>query len=377
MQSTVRTHKSILTRLLTAAGIVLSLPNVYAQSAQFIIGADAKPDKSGVYHLQIDSFEKQQYSLKRVIDTQDPSYITLSEDGRTLFAVNEEANSGAFVFNYQNQQNGWQAVTSLTGLGDYPCHISYNEQSGLVSIANYVSPHTLLLDYNADNRKLTEVTRFKHSGNSGKSVHQRQEAPHPHWMGWSPDGKFLYAVDLGIDEVKQYQQKDGEWLVSTAAKLQAGDGPRHLAFHPTRNFAYLLNELSNTLVVYQQDLKSGALKQIQRVGTLQSDKPTNSAAIRLSSDGRFVYVSNRGENSIAVFKTQPNGKVEMIQSISTAGDWPRDFNFNLEENYLLVANLRSGNIEVFERNTKTGLLVHTDFSIPLATAKFIQPWVIK
>ncbi|WP_440904286.1 lactonase family protein [Catenovulum sp. SX2] len=348
---------------LTVTGAIVMQASA-AAADYFILGAD--PEKnSGVYQLTIDSYADKKYQIEQLIATQDPSYIAISNDYKALVAVNEEPNSGAFAYSYQ--AGNWSAAASIEGLGDYPCHISWNQNTNLVSVATYVSPNYSILDFDGKN--------FSLSGqiiNSGKGPHERQDAPHPHWMGWSPEGKFLYGVDLGTDSIFQFSPKNGVWMSTVAAKLQAGDGPRHLAFHPTKNYAYVLNELSNTLVAYQQSGVDGSLTQIQRINTLSTDKKSQAAAIRLSADGKFIYLTNRGENSIAVFKVLTSGKVELVQHISTNGNWPRDFNFSYDQAHLLVANRLSNNIAVYSRDKNTGKLTDLGFEIKAENVKFVQ-----
>ncbi|EWH12117.1 hypothetical protein DS2_00300 [Catenovulum agarivorans DS-2] len=350
------------TAIAASAAICLHAP---AQAADyFILGADSETE-SGVYQLTIESYTNKAYQLERLIATQDPSYIAMSSDYQSLFAVNEEANSGVFAFNYTNGH--WTKAGQIEGLGDYPCYVSWNGIRNQLAVATYVSPNYSVIDY-TDNQ-LSLSGQVIHSG---AGPHKRQEAPHPHWMGWSPEGQFLYGVDLGTDQILQFSQQNGQWNAKVAASLQAGDGPRHLAFHPTKNYAYVLNELSNTLVAYEQSVVDGSLTQIQRVNTLSTDKKSQAAAIRLSADGKFIYLTNRGENSIAVFKVLNSGEVQLVQHISTNGNWPRDFNFSYKQDYLLVANRKSDNLAVYSRDKDTGKLTDLAFDIKADNVKFVQ-----
>lgn len=360
----------ITTRLFTLALASSFIQSANAEILEFAVSSDDKGDKSGVYKVQIDT-TNQAYKVDQIIKTTDPSYIDIDSASQRIFAVNEEPNSGAFV--YRLNKDKWQLETQLMGLGDYPCHISFNSMTNMVSVATYVSPHVSLLEYKEN--KLNLVKTFKHQG---KGKLPRQDSPHPHWSGWSPEGKFLYSVDLGIDEIKHYyfDENSQAWASKTAVKLDAGDGPRHLAFHPYRNFAYLINEISNTLVVLEQDLLTGQLSVKQRLNTLDPNwtKHSQAAAIRLSDDGQYIYVANRGENSIAVFKIDQLGEAKHIQSISTGGNWPRDFNFSENQDYILVGNKKDHKLNLFTRDVKTGLLAATNISVPIKTPKFVEFW---
>ncbi|WAJ71223.1 lactonase family protein [Catenovulum adriaticum] len=353
--------------------------NLWAKPISFILNsvvADqslAHNEKSGVYQLTLQTDDLSAYQLDLLFAVENPSYLNVEPNGEIFVSVG--APKGGVVI-YKPSANTsdkeqYKLAAQLMELGNNACHVSYHPTEDLVSLAFYSSPFTKLLTYKSNTGQINELHQFTHEG---KSITSRQRKPHPHWSGWSPEGRFLYAVDLGTDEVKQYTKSNGQWKMQTAAKLDAGDGPRHLAFHPTHSKAYLLNELSNSLVVFEQDLTTGELNRVQKISTLKPDftEHSQAAAIRISADGRFVYVSNRGENTIAAFKVLQSGLVEHIQTISTGSDWPRDFNFSAEQDYLLVANTRGDQVNLFKRNSKTGRLTNTSMAYPIAAPKFVQ-----
>jgi len=346
-----------------------------AKPVSFIVNSNLQttqyPDNSepGIYKISFDTQTPSNYQLTRLIEIEQPSYMTVQADGKILVST---GNQSAGVAIYEPDEQGHYSLqTQLMDIGNNACHVSYNQAYGLISLAFYASPFTKLLQYNDLTQSLNEFQKFTHQG---QGVHPRQGEPHPHWSGWSPEGQFLYAVDLGIDEVKQYYQESGQWLSKTAAKLAPGDGPRHMAFHPTKHFVYLLNELSNTLVVYQQNLATGELTQLQKLSTLKPDfnEHSQAAAVRVSNDGRFVYASNRGEDTIAVFEVQASGQLKHIQSAESGDHWPRDFNFSADQDFILVANTRGDKLSLLKRDINTGLLTDTGIDYPIATPKFIS-----
>ena len=200
---------------------------------------------------------------------------------------------------------------------------------------------------------------------------ERQEGPHAHCTKFSKDGQWLYAVDLGIDKILKYPVEvttigDG----STAFQADPGDGPRHLIFHPTQKLAFLINELSSTVTSLKLDATTGDFVAISKVSTLPPhyDGENSCADIHVSNDGRFVYASNRGHNSIAVLAVNESGDLMRITNESVHGDWPRNFTLSpdIDNQFLIIANQKSNNIVVFERDLETGLPSYTGNEIQLS-----------
>ncbi|MCU4677266.1 lactonase family protein [Catenovulum sp. 2E275] len=368
-------RSGVLFKSLMAVVLSASVSNVNAKPIEFVVSSNVADktylnnQQSGVYQLTLDSTKPADYQLELLFANPSPSYLYVEKSGKILVSTGD-SQAGVAIYD-KNEQGQYQLLNQLMGLGNNACHISYNSAQNLISLAFYSSPFAKLVSYNAQTQDLSQLHQFTHTGSS---VTERQTEPHPHWSGWSPEGKFLYAIDLGIDEVKQYFYQNEQWNMRTAATLDAGDGPRHIAFHPTLNQVYLLNELSNTLVVFEQNLTSGKLARKQKVSTLSAGFKAHSqaSAIRISNDGRFVYVSNRGEDTIAVFKVLADGQVKHIQSATSGGHWPRDFNFSIDQDFILVANTRGDALSLLARDAQTGLLTDTGHTYPIATPKFVE-----
>lgn len=370
---------SIFIKLLSVLLVLMpvsAIANEQVNKVNFLVSSGKNLDSDGVYQITFPTnsqIKNENVIINRIIKTRDPSYLDFSQDRQTIFALGGTKKSGASVFNYKEGQ--WQQVGHVAGLGRSPCHISYNQAQQLVVVAPYMSAFVNLLKFNPVTNQLDLLKQFKHQG---QGSHPRQEMPHPHWADWSPLGEHLYGIDLGIDEVKHYFYDDAAqaWDIKTALKLQSEDGPRHLAFHRHQNIAFILNELSNTLVVAEYDIETGDMTVKQRLPTLKPGftEHSQAAAIRISKDNRFVYVSNRGENTIAGFEILPDGTVKHIQSISTEGDWPRDFNLSDSQSYLLVANTRSDQVALFYRDFVSGLLKYSGHTVDINRPKFVQGW---
>ena len=338
--------------------------------SEFVVGSYAKENEPGIYRLQLDATTGALSSLSELVATVNPSYLTLSADKRRVFAVNETTKGGVTAFNWTSDKSALLPFAQLSELGDDPCYISLSPDGTMLAIANYSSGDIRILKI-ADTT-LTEIAAHKHQG---KGSHVRQDAPHMHWIDWSPDGRFIYAIDLGLDEVSLYQL-DGDTLLpaQVAIKLQPEDGPRHMIFSEQLGLAYLLTELSNQVVVLQQDKQTGKLTEIQRLSSLPVDfaDKSQAAAIKLSPAQDFLYVSNRGLNSIAVYAIDAQGKLSYLQNQSTGGNWPRDFVISDDGEFLLVANQLSNDITVLKRDNKSGLLNATNNKITISQATYIS-----
>jgi 6-phosphogluconolactonase len=208
-------------------------------------------------------------------------------------------------------------------------------------------------------------------------VTARQEKAHAHCVVAHPNNRFVYAADLGADRVLVYrfdEQTNRLQHVSDAV-MPPGAGPRHLAFHPTLSVIFVANELNSTVGVLNCDPTSGAIALVRTASTLPARASGNNfpADIHVSPDGRFLYVSNRGHNSIAVFSIAPRTAVlAQIQVISTGGDWPRNFTLDPTGRWLLAANQRSGSVTVFSRNSSSGVLTATSNKIDLPSPVCLQ-----
>jgi 6-phosphogluconolactonase len=194
-------------------------------------------------------------------------------------------------------------------------------------------------------------------------VKPNQESPRAHFAAFNTAGTYLYVVDLGIDKILVYPVSNDGLIGEgqTALEMDPGDGPRHLVFHPEKDLVFVVNELSNSVISAQVDPITGRMKRLDKKSTLPqgySDK-SYCADIHISKDGRFLYASNRGHNSIAIFKVLENGQVELMGTEPVQGDWPRNFAISPSGKHLLVANQNSNSITVFDVNPETGLLHFT------------------
>jgi 6-phosphogluconolactonase len=321
-----------------------------------------------LYWLNLTSGE-----LKHVATTKgvkDPSFLTLAPSQRYLYAVNEVEEfagkkSGALSAFAVDQRTGeLRLLNQQPSLGGAPCYVVVDRTGSFVLVANYAGGNVAVLPVRSDG-SLAEATDMKQD--LGSSINaERQEGPHAHCIVVDPTNRFAYACDLGTDKIMifRFDAQRGKLIPNERPWVQVkpGAGPRHLTFHPSGKYAYVINELHATVTVFGHDRARGNLKEVQTVPTLPTDftSENTSADIHISPDGRFLYCSNRGHDSIACFKIDPRtGKLAFIAHESTEGKTPRNFAIDPTGAFLLVANQNSDNIVTFRRDRKTGRLSAT------------------
>ncbi len=335
---------------------------VHAQEYYLLVGTYDSPKSEGVYVYKFNSSDGSAKAVSH-IKTSNPSFITVSPDEKFVYAVHEKGNNGmggeiaAFSFN--------KSTGTLTFLnqqlteGDHPCHVEIDKTGKWVFAGNYTSGNLSVLPVLADGSLGTSRSTHQHLG-SGKDP-QRQKGPHVHSAILSADNKWLFVPDLGVDRVMIYtfDAANGELepTIQQFAASDPGSGPRHFTFHPNHKFAYLIEELSGTVVFYKY--KKGVLTRKQKISTMPAGDTgfAGSADIHVSPDGKFLYASNRGDaNTIAIYRIRKDGTLRLAGHQSTLGKTPRNFNFDPSGKFLLAGNQNSDEIVIFTRNTTTGLL---------------------
>jgi 6-phosphogluconolactonase len=250
--------------------------------------------------------------------------------------------------------------------GAHPCHLTTSPDGKLLVASNYTGGNLSVFNIEPDGSLSGIVQRIQHSGSG--PVAKRQAEPHVHSAQFSSSGKLLFVADLGIDELKIYDVSNGDVPLTPGSqpfiRLPAGSGPRHFDFSADGRYIYVINELNSTVVVFMR--YGGEWKEVQQISTLPKDFKGNNACadIHLSADGRFVYGSNRGHNSIVVYQRDlNNGKLTFVETVSVGGDWPRNFTLDPSGRFLLCANQKSNDITVFKIDQVSGKLSDTRFKV--------------
>ncbi|WP_077620037.1 lactonase family protein [Bacillus sinesaloumensis] len=332
------------------------------------VGTYTKGDSKGVYSFTLDTDEQKIENVRLAATLENPTYVTISQDNRFLYSVVKDGESGGVAaYEMDNQNGGLNRLNHYVSEGASPCHVSVNKANNQVLTANYHKGTIELISVNAETGRIgTSQSVVAHEGTG---PHERQEKPHTHFSGFTPDEKYAVAVDLGIDKVITYEVTDGALKEAQSLQVRPGSGPRHIAFHPNGKHAYVMTELSNEVITLSYDSSNGSFTELQYISTIPEDFTENSqgSAIHISKDGKFVYVSNRGHNSIAVFQVnEETGELTLIERVSSEGNWPRDFVFDPTERFIVGSNQESSNLVLYSRNIETGklTLVDSDITVP-------------
>ncbi|MGN1400655.1 MAG: lactonase family protein [Bacillus sp. (in: firmicutes)] len=327
------------------------------------IGTYTKGESKGIYSFTLDTERKKLGNIQLAAELENPTYVAVHPAGNKLYAVSKHGDQGG-VSSYDIGE-GAELMLSGTQLteGSSPCHISIDSQNRQLATAYY---HRGTVEfYTVSDGKLSAVqSTVQHKG-KGPNL-KRQDKPHVHFSSFSPDERFLIAVDLGTDQIVTYTISDGHLEPAHSLTVKAGSGPRHLVFHPNGKYAYVMTELSNEVIFLAYDQKNGCFKEEQYVMAIPSDFTENSqgSAIHISNDGRFVYAGNRGHDTIAVFAVEPSsGKLSVVQHIHTGGSWPRDFVLDPSQAFLVASNQESHNLVLFGRDEQTGLLTKLESEV--------------
>ncbi|MEN1937439.1 lactonase family protein [Paenibacillus sp. 102] len=323
------------------------------------IGTYTRGDSEGIYKFTLDTqiATIKEVSLAAKLDN--PTYLAISEDNQFLYSVIKKGESGgvaAFSINYPT--NSLEAINSQVLDGASPCHVSIDKTNQMVVTANYHKGTIESYIVNRENGALDSATSIIEHKGSGPNK-ERQEKPHTHYAGFTPEHKYVVAVDLGIDQLITYKVSRGILTEVNRLSVQPGSGPRHLVFHPNGRYVYVMTELSSQVIVLTYNAENGGFKEVQYISTIPNECSGNNqgSAIHISSDGRFVYAANRGHNSIAVFSVnQDSGELTFVESVYTEGDWPRDFILDPTEKFLIVINERTSNLVLFSRDESHGRL---------------------
>ena len=321
----------------------------------------------GIYRAEFDATTGALTAPVLVAKAVNPSYIAVHPSGRFAYAVSE-------VGDYMGQPTGavsayrigaggqLTAINTLSSFGQDPCYLSVDASGRRLFVANYSGGSIASYRIGA-NGALTMASTIQHTGSGS---HANQRGPHAHWIAESPAKGRVYVADLGIDQVRVYRVNAATGALTLNAappgQLPPGSGPRHIAFHPSNRYAFVNNELASTVTVFRHDVATGALSPVQTLRTLPEGftGENNTAEIQASADGRFVYVANRGHNSIAVFAVDAtSGRLTLLDVTPSLGDWPRDFKLDPTGGFLLVEHQKSDNIVVFRIDRATGRLTPT------------------
>jgi 6-phosphogluconolactonase len=329
-----------------------------------------KTSSKGIYAYRFDAASGELSTIGLAAESNDPSFVAVHPSGKYLYAVNEVGNfegkaSGAVsAFAIDRKSGKLTFLNQVATRGAGPCHVSLDRTGKFVLVANYDGGSVAVFPALGDGSLGNAFGFTQHTGTGPNK--ERQEGPHAHWIATSPDNRFALAVDLGLDEVLVYRFDASKGSLAPNdppfAKVSPGAGPRHLAFQRDGEFAYVLSEIDSDVTVFAYEQSKGTLSALQTISTLPRDYAGSkeAAEIEIHPSGKFLYASNRGHDSIAVFTIDPvKGTLTSVGQFSTKGKTPRHFAIDPTGVFLLAANEESNNIVVFKINPATGELTPT------------------
>ncbi len=316
---------------------------------EFYVGTYTDNESRGIYQYQIDE-NGNFLDGKLVAQTENPSFLTINKNQTFLLAVNE--NKQGQLSTFKIDKDTLKFTDQISTNGAHPCFVSTNVNDQ-VAVANYSSGNVSLFSL-SNLGKLTFLDNQQHHGH-GRDTN-RQEGPHAHSVYFTKDNQVLSA-DLGSNQLVLTNIHKGKFSAAETFAMDPNNGPRHIAFHPNEKWVYVLNELSNTVAQLTQN-KQGKFQLSTSISTLPKhfDQYNTSADIHITQDGKFLYTSNRGHNSIALFKILNNGNLQSIDYFPTRGQTPRNFALTPNEHYIVIANQDSNNLVCYERSKTSGKL---------------------
>ncbi len=334
------------------------------------VGTYTQPPMGNAEGILVASFDDASGTLtpvQTVREVENASFLAVGPGGRFVCAVREadEGEVGAFA---RDEGSGeLSALNRQASRGSGPCYVSFDPSGRFVLVANYGSGTLAVLPIAADGHLEPATSVVQQDGATGPNS-ERQDGPHAHMIAPSPDGRYVLATDLGLDQVIVYRldaatgQLAPNDVDGAVAHAKPGAGPRHFAFAPDGRTVYVINELDSTLTTYAWDAQRGTLTERQTVPSLPADfrSENTCAQVVVAPDGRFVYGSNRGHDSIAIWAVdEQSGALTPAGHVSTGGQTPRNFALDPTGTWLLAANQESGTVVTFRRDAASGTLSPT------------------
>ncbi len=359
-------------KLMTAWLFVVTCCGVtYAEQIDVWIGTITPRDglSKGIYHARLDTQNGKLTTPKLAAEMASPGFLALHPEGHILYAagsIDDVPCVAAFRIQRQNGQSSLSLVNSQP-IGDGgAAHLATDREAKVLITAQYGGGSTAIFPLSDDGTIGPRSQLVKHEGGSGV-VPQRQDKPHAHWVGTSPDNRFVFVPDLGMDEVVIYRlDNDQPGLTAHGSgKAPAGGGPRHMKFHTSGKYIYVLNELTLSVTVFEYDAEQGTMRPVQTIPTVsEQDKSkemfVSASEIRVHPSGKFVYAANRGHDTITAFRVAPeSGQLTELECEPVRGSWPRNFNIDPTGRWLVAAGRDSNTLAVFAIDPSTGELTYT------------------
>jgi 6-phosphogluconolactonase len=328
----------------------------------------AKTESKGIYLFEFSTDTGKLTAMGLAGETTDPSWVTVHPNGKYLYAANESGKASTIsAFSIDSKTGKLAFLNKLPALGEDPCYLSFDQTGKYLLVANYTSGSIVVFPIQPDG-SLGEHTAFETDAGTPGPNQKRQTAAHAHWIEPSGHNQFVYVADLGLDRVLFYKFDASKGTLApgnptdpSSAAVTPGAGPRHVAFGTGRKFMYVLAELTSTVTVFANEGHE-KFQSVQEISALPQDFSgrNDAAEIAISPDGKFLYTSNRGRDSVVVFSIDPTkGTLRKVEDVPTGGKEPRNFVIDPTGHYLLAENQNSNTIVEFAIDPSTGKLTQT------------------
>ncbi|WP_055108524.1 lactonase family protein [Paenibacillus ihumii] len=346
------------------------------------IGSYAAAADPGLYVVELNPATGELTRLGEAAGLKNPTFLKVDADRRKLYAISEtktaavERTGEVVSFAIDPAAGSLTELNRTLTLQPSTSHIELEPSSRYVVVSGYHGGNVGLVRLQEDGLAGEQVDERQHEGQGADPV--RQDRPHPHSALFTADSRFVLIADLGLDKVFVYRLDEGgsRLVYHSEARTAPGSGPRHLAFHPNGKWLYSINEVNSSLTLFSFDAEAGTLAAVDTVPTLPEgfDGENTTAEVAISRDGKYLYGSNRGHDSIVVFAIdQGSGKLSLVQHISSEGGHPRHFALTPAGDYLVAANRDSNNLAVFRVNQADGKLAFTGQTVEISKPVCVQP----
>jgi 6-phosphogluconolactonase len=365
------------------AGVLVALTTraASAEGPVVFISAFAPGDQGGIHAHELDAARGSWKPLHRTTGVENPFFLALSPDAKLLFSIHARSFGGkepeqVAAFAIDGRSGRLKPLNRQSTRGSASCYLDVDATGRTLLVANYSTGSVAALPVMPDG-SLGEAASFhQHTGSSIDPV--RQKGPYAHSIVVSPDNRFALAADLGLDQVLIYRLAAASAKLSphdpAFAKAPPGAGPRHLAFHPDGKRLYVINELKNSITVFDYDAASGTLAERQTISTLPADfrGTSHCADLKITPDGRFLYGTNRGHDSIAAYSIAGDGKLTLLGIEPSRGKGPQNLAIAGDGTVLLCANMAGNNVVIFRIDTKSGGLKPLGEPLPMPSPSCIR-----
>ncbi|AKP53112.1 6-phosphogluconolactonase [Cyclobacterium amurskyense] len=363
--------------------------SLMAQTSKEIIyvGTYSQNNSEGIYVLEFDRENLTTTTVQTIHDKESPTFLALHPNKKFLYAAYREGKDAkdeagtVIAYSIAPDTGKLTKINEVSSVGASPCHISVDPTGNVVFLSHYKGGNLSTFKI-LENGGVSEAASFIQ--HTGRSVHANQTTAHMHAMIPSKDGQWVYASDLGIDQILKYKVNKTNGTVDenpVIFQTSPGAGPRHFVFHPSLPYAYSLEELSNTVSVYSLDETNGDLSPIGRINMLNDKLHSDynaGADIHFSKDAQWLYASNRGQDNLVVYKVDQNtGLLETQGHVPSGGKHPRNFKVDEKGDFVFVANMETDNLAIFNIDSTTGMLKATGKNIEIPRPVFIEQLFIE